>query len=394
MRVPRVAFFTDTFEQINGVALTSRQFVEFAERGQRPFLTVREGDATQIYRDGSLTHVELHRGPFSVGLDKNLRYDLLLSRHMKLVREALIDFRPDIIHAVSPGDIGTLGVRLAKELGVTLALSWHTNLHEFGARRLEKLTSWLPNSARNALTSTAEQTILDACIAFYRLGDILYAPNDELVELLRARTGKPVFLMQRGIDSDLFHPNRRNVTDGLLRIGYVGRITPEKNVRFLRDLETGLHAAGAPPFRFVVIGDGSEKDWLARNLENVELPGILRNIRLAEAYANMDVFAFPSRTDTFGNVILEAFASGTPAVVTDAGGPKFIVRDGETGFVARSGGDFIASTLRLLEDARLRAQMAKAARSHALGQSWDEIFRRVYDGYAVLNVPSHACSSI
>lgn len=391
--VPRVALFTDTFEQINGVALTSRQFVRYAERHNLPFLCVREGEATHVYRDGPITHVELRRSRLSVGLDRNLKYDLLLARHGSLVRRALDRFRPDLIHAVSPGDIGTLAVRLAKERHLPLAISWHTNIHEFGARRLDKILRFLPFATRTRVTRAAEAKILDACIAFYRLGDVLYAPNAELIQMLGERVGKPVHYMKRGIDTEMFHPARRTANDGILRLGYVGRITPEKNVRFLRDLESGLRAAGAPPFRIVLVGDGSEKDWLTANLRSAEVPGILRNGRLAEAYANMDVFVFPSRTDTFGNVVLEAFASGTPAVVTDGGGPKFIVRDGATGFVAKSPGDFIASTLRLLEDTSLRARMSLAAREYALGESWDQVFAAVYRGYEALNISSPVVSA-
>ncbi len=92
---------------------------------------------------------------------------------------------------------------------------------------------------------------MGACLAFYRLGAVLYAPNLELVAMLRESTGKPVFLMKRGIDTGLFHPARRTVDDNILRLGYVGRITPEKSVRFLKELETGLKAAGAPPFRLL-----------------------------------------------------------------------------------------------------------------------------------------------
>lgn len=161
----------------------------------------------------------------------------------------------------------------------------------------------------------------------------------------------------------------------------VGRITPEKSVRFLRDLEIGLRATGVPPFRFLIIGDGSEREWLAANLEAADVPGIQRGEELAQAYADMDVFTFPSRTDTFGNVVLEAFASGVPAVVTDAGGPKFIVREGVTGFVARDDSDFIEHTGRLLQDSSLRSEMAAAARRQACGESWDSVFETVYEGY-------------
>ncbi len=91
--------------------------------------------------------------------------------------------------------------------------------------------------------------------------------------MLRERTRKPLFLMKRGIDTELFCPARRTVNDGVLRLGYVGRITPEKNVRFLRDLEIALRAAGVPPFRFLIVGDGSERAWLEQNPEAADLPG-------------------------------------------------------------------------------------------------------------------------
>ncbi|HEX4133479.1 MAG TPA: glycosyltransferase [Bryobacteraceae bacterium] len=116
-------------------------------------------------------------------------------------------------------------------------------------------------------------------------------------------------------------------------------------------------------------------------MEAADVPGILRGEQLAEAFANMDVFTFPSRTDTFGNVVLEAFASGTPAVVTDAGGPRFIVQEAFSGFVTARDSEFIERTARLLRDSDLRARMACAARRQALGESWEVVFDKVYDGY-------------
>jgi phosphatidylinositol alpha 1,6-mannosyltransferase len=95
----------------------------------------------------------------------------------------------------------------------------------------------------------------------------------------------------------------------------------------------------------------------------------------------MDIFTFPSRTDTFGNVVLEAFASGRPAVVTGTGGPKFIVRDQGTGFVAGDDAAFIDRTAQLLNDAALRLKMGTAAREQATAESWDTVFEQVYDGY-------------
>jgi phosphatidylinositol alpha 1,6-mannosyltransferase len=375
--IPRVAFFTDTFTEINGVALTSRQLTAFAQRRGYAFLCVRGADRSRRTDEYATTHVELARGRFAFSLDKGLRHDPMLWRHQGRVAAAVREFKPDIIHVVSPGDVSEIGVYTAKQMNLPLAISWHTNLHEFGAMRLARMLRW------QGVSRLSEKWILEAVIRFYQLADVLYAPNEELVEMLERRTGKPVFLMKRGIDTELFNPSRRTVNDVVLRLGYVGRITPEKNVLFLRDLEAGLRAAGVPPFRFLIVGDGSERDWLRQNLAAADLPGILRGEQLAEAYANMDVFTFPSRTDTFGNVVLEAFASGTPAVVTDAGGPKFIVREGVSGFVARTESEFIERTARLLRSIDLRARMGEAAREQASGESWDTVFEKVYDGYGV-----------
>jgi glycosyltransferase involved in cell wall biosynthesis len=247
--------------------------------------------------------------------------------------------------------------------------------------RLARMLDWVPEKERRSIVQFSEAQILNAMLAFYRMGDVLYAPNDELVDMLREQTGKPVLLMKRGIDTELFSPERRTVSDGILRLGYVGRITPEKNVRFLQELETGLRSAGAPSFRFLIVGDGSEMEWLSQNLSVAELPGILRGQALAEAYANMDVFTFPSRTDTFGNVVLEAFASGVPAVVTNSGGPKFIVRDGISGFVGKTDAEFLDRTAQLLCNPELRSRLANGARIQALGESWDAVFETVYEGY-------------
>src|SRR5882757_6224204 len=96
----------------------------------------------------------------------------------------------------------------------------------------------------------------------------------------------------------------------------------------LREIERGLVQAGVRDFRFLVVGEGSERPWLAANVERSELPGILRGEELARAYANMDAFVFPSETDTFGNVVLEAMASGVSPIVGKGGGPKYLVQSG------------------------------------------------------------------
>src|SRR5262249_25427604 len=149
-----------------------------------------------------------------------------------------------------------------------------------------------------------------------------------------------VLPMGRGIDTRLFHPGRRERTDSDLVLGFCGRLMPEKNLRLLPSVGEELRAAGIANFRFQITGSGSERGWLERHMPNTIFTGVLTGEALARAYANMDIFLFPSRTDTFGNVVQEALASGVPAVVMNEGGPRFIVRHGVSGMVTASDDDF------------------------------------------------------
>ncbi len=378
---PRVAFLTDTYHETNGVALTSRQLQNCAQQRGYPFLCVYGGEDDRLEQSGSVTHVQLRRGPLAFHLDKGLRQDPALGRHMRELTTRIVDFGADLIHITSPGDVGKMGAAIARERKLPLVISWHTNFHEFGAQRLQRWLSWLPAGIRDPICQRTEHHILRAMIRFYKRGRVLFAPNDDLVAMLEQETGRPVFLMKRGIDAALFNPAKRTVHDGIFRLGYVGRVTPEKSVRFLADLERALNNIGLRNFRFLIVGDGSEQDWLKRNLKAADLPGVLCGNALAEAYANMDLFVFPSKTDTFGNVILEAMASGAPCVVTDRGGPKFIIREGATGFAAASDEAFIGRVAEIMTDPGLHGRMRVAARTLAVESSWDAVFDDVYAGY-------------
>jgi glycosyltransferase involved in cell wall biosynthesis len=192
---------------------------------------------------------------------------------------------------------------------------------------------------------------------------------------------RPCFLMRRGIDTALFHPERRDRQGGRFVIGYVGRITSEKGVRLMIDIERQLEARGVKDYLFRVIGHGGELDWLRANLKQAEFPGVIKGEALAREYANMDLFVFPSRTDTFGNVVLEAFASGVPALVTDACGPKFLIEEGVNGMVRGANEEFARAAADLAcERGRLDA-LRVAARQYALTQSWDSVFESVYGAY-------------
>jgi phosphatidylinositol alpha 1,6-mannosyltransferase len=377
----RVAYFPDTYEEIDGVANTSRQFEAFARKRGLPFLIVCGGLEDEICIDGSVTRITCRRSPIAFHLDKKHRFDLAFWRHYRRVAEVVKKFAPDIVHITGPSDAGQLGAFVAGRIKVPIAASWHTNLHEYAERRASTVLRALPVGLREKAGAAVRESSLAIVMWFYRFADIIFAPNPQLVKMLEKGTGKPVRPMHRGVDTQLFTPERRDRTDNDFVVGFVGRLTIEKNIRFLAELESSLRQSDVSNVRFVIVGQGAEESWLKANMRNAELPGVLRGEALARTYANMDAFVFPSRTDTFGNVVLEALASGVPAIVTDAGGPQFLVAPGETGFIARSAGEFASSVRCLIESPQKLQEMRLAARAAALEASWDKIFDGIYLDY-------------
>ena len=380
----RVALFADSFDEPNGVATLSREFVHFAGHRQLPFCCVHAGPQRRASCRGSVTTLELNRGWASFPLDKDLKCDPLLSRHRKWVIDQLKEFQPDLIHITGPGDFGTLGLWVAKSMGIPRVASWHTNLHEYASKRLQKALRFVPRGLQRRIVAAAEDLSLDAAMRFYRLAHLVLAPNQEMVDELRSRTQRPAYLMAHGVDSTRFSPAWRKRRDGLITIGYVGRLTPEKNLRWFCELERSLLAAGQRDFRLLLVGDGSEREWLKRNLQFGELPGVLRGDSLAAAFAGMDIFVFPSRTDTFGLVILEAMASGVPVVVSPETGARVQVQHGVTGFLAE---DFTEGVLQLMRSESLRQRMGAEARRFAFSRDWTSVFEDLYQTYdAALNI--------
>jgi glycosyltransferase involved in cell wall biosynthesis len=383
---PRVAYFPDTFYEINGVAHTSRHFEAFAQRRGIPFFCLhpaKRDSAIHEQHQGELTTLEIPRGSMiSFRLEKDLTFDAAFLRHKKFLEERLRAFRPDIVHITGPSEPGILGAWLAKNLKVPLVASWHTNLHEYAAQRSGWFLRMLPSSRRPGTEQKIEDATLLACARFYRLAEVLFAPNIDLCRLLEKFTGRHCALMPRGVDTISFSPKYRD-RSGIAEpfvLGFCGRLSIEKNVFLLARIRTELIERGLTNFRFLIIGHGKEEGWLRQHLPNAEFTGVLRGQDLARAYANMDLFVFPSHTDTFGNVVLEALASGVPAIVTPDGGPRYIVRDGETGFIATDDG-FSDAIAKIILDPELHARMGDAARLYAQSASWDSVFEGVYSTY-------------
>jgi phosphatidylinositol alpha 1,6-mannosyltransferase len=380
-KILRIAFFPDSYLEVNGVAMTSQRLVGYARERGYPFLCVHAGEKTEVTQDGSVTFVSLKRSPVSFTMDEGLKYDPLFQRHSRFVEKQLEKFRPDVFHITGLNDVSITGAYLAWKMKKAMVGSWHTNIHEYAAHRLQTKFGFLPEKTKINLTNFIERKILDGAKLYYKMPQILLAPNQELIEMLEKGTGRKARLMVRGVDTKMFTPEKRTGTGEKICFGFVGRLRAEKNVRLLAELEKKLLENGKNNFKFLIVGEGKERAYLEQNMRTAEFTGFLEGERLAEAYANIDVFVFPSETDAFGNVIQEANASGVPCIVTAQGGPKFIIREGENGFIARDLNDFVKISLELLDNPEKLAKMKKNSRQFAHSRSWESVFESVYSTY-------------
>lgn len=381
--VPRVAMFCDTYHEINGAANVLRRLTAYAKEKNYPFMCVRSGDETRVWQEDSLTNVEVKRGRMAMRMDADLEFDPLVWKYRRMVRKTMREFKPDVLHVTGLNDVSQIGLSFAHFTQIPAVASWHTNTHEYAARRLSRYFNWLPSNANQKLNYVVERIAWRGLMILNFMAQIQLAPNEELVADIQKATRRPSYLMSRGVDTEFLNPNKRTRTDDVFTLGFVGRLRPEKNVRFFADLDAAMQQAGIENYKFSIVGEGSDEEWIKQNVPRAELVGFLRGEELARAYANFDLFVFPSKTDAFGNVVLEAMAAGVPGVVMEEGGPKFLIKDKINGFVVKSETAFIKTVIELAQNRERVAAMKQAARAAACEKSWDKVFERVYEIYAI-----------
>jgi glycosyltransferase involved in cell wall biosynthesis len=275
----------------------------------------------------------------------------------------------------TPGPVGLTALLAAKTLGLRAAGIYHTDFPQYV--RILTDDSFLETLTWNFMHW------------FYSQLDLIYVNSGHYRQCWIDRGIDPgkIRILPRGLDTALYHPSRRDpewrhrfgARDGEAVLLYVGRISKEKNLDVLAAAHRKLRSLNAST-RLVLVGDGPYLKTLKKALPDAHFTGYLSGLDLAKAFASADIFAFPSTTDTFGNVVLEAMASGLPCVVSDTGGPRELVREGETGFVTRSlqVESFTAAIQRLAGDAELRSAMSRNAREAVAGRDWNAAFRKFW----------------
>lgn len=395
--MPKVVLFASSFEPPSishcppdGAAMTLGQIVNQAHNYDLDLLVIygHNGPKKVVTLMGRVTMYGLPRSKFGFKLDHSLRCDVLMGRYWCLVKKMTKEFGAQVIHTTDCNDLAIMGSILARDLNLPLVAGWHTNEHEYAAHRLRPLLHWLPKKARDQALDLVQKAALWAIIYFvFRYANAILAPNKKLVCMLAEMTGKSSQLMSRGINQELFNPSRRTRTsisnNEPLRIGFVGRLATEKGLGLMLVLADAAKARGIPVV-FQFVGEGPMKSKLEEEIPGSTL-GKKIGTELAETYANMDLFVFPSTTDTFGNVVLEAVASGVPAlVIAGSGGPESIITHGVNGWVARSEREFLCLWLKILSRLIDLPQMRNNAHLSSQRYTWERVAKSVFELYSSL----------
>lgn len=376
----RVALFTGAYNHIaDGVSLTLNRLVDYLERnGVEVCVFAPTVSSPPIRHAGRLVPVP------SIALPGRNDYRLAFGLTRR-ARKELDALRPTIVHIATPDFLGRAALRYAKRHGIDAVSSYHTHFSSYlKYYRMEFLDRRLWRYLKN----------------FYDDCRHVYVPSPSMADVLRTHgITEGLLYWPRGVDTDRFHNRHRSmewrrahgITDDEVVITFVSRLVSEKGLDVLADVASRL-ARHTPGHRFLVVGEGPAREDLEHEMPDAIFTGYLDGADLATAYASSDVFFFPSETETFGNVTLEAMASGVPAVCADATGSNALVDHGKTGFLAppTDSAAFEKHVRDLILDADLRRRLSLASRQRAKEYAWDAVLERMLNYYLTLSSPTGA----
>jgi len=359
----RIAIFTDTFlPQVNGVTNTLGRMGEYLESKGIAYIFITPDQK----KEGTLPYNMEAFFSYPLFIYPECRFAL---PNMLRLTKRLDAFQPDVILTMTEFNMGLAGLNYGKKRKIPVVTNYSTNfgtilnsykLHVLG-NALEKYLAWFHNEA-----------------------DLTLTPSVESQEKLEKMGVIHTALFERGIDFERFDPKHRNSQyrqeagiDDKLVLLYVGRLSPEKDLDILRDAMDRLNTEYRDQIALVMTGDGPMCAELKKSMpSNVLFTGYKKGRELAEIYASCDVFAFPSSFETFGNVVLEAFASGLPVVGVAEGGVKGLIRHGENGYLAnpRDVDSFSACIEKIITNEFLRKRFGINGRAYAQTKSWQAVF--------------------
>ncbi len=364
----RIALFTETFlPKVDGIVTRlCHTLRHLSSREQNSVLLVAPKGAPRRFARARVYGIP--------GMPLPLYPELTMAAPGPAIGKLLRRFQPDLIHVVNPAVLGLGGLYYSQTMGIPLVASYHTHLPKY----LQHYgLGFLEGALWNLLKTGHNLARLNLCT------------STAMVQELEEHGIERVRLWQRGVDTDLFHPNlssadmRARLSAGQPQrplLLYVGRLSPEKEIGRIRVLLERI-----PSAQLAIVGDGPARSELEAHFaeHDVVFTGYLQGQSLAAAFASADLFVFPSRTETLGLVLLEAMAAGCPVVAPASGGITDLVDSGRNGFLfePNSDEDFVRAAQQLLVSGSERETFRHNARQEAERWGWAAATQQLEDYY-------------
>jgi len=374
----RIAVFTDTYDEINGVAMVYRKLVDYCVGNNIQLELFALSNVTSVEEKNN---VKIHRIKtlLPMEIQPDLSFDLVWLNPKLVTYFRRNKF--DLIHVATPGTMGLNALLLSKIYKIPIIATYHTHIPEYVKERVIKLIK-KTNLKIDRIAQGSENLTWEFMKIYYNRFKLVLAPSDYTKKDLENKLNVKIGIFSHGVDINLFHPNKNNkdfkeqYNLGLSAL-YVGRIAVEKNLDFLVEVFKEVNRVN-----LVFVGDGPHRKDLEKK-GNALFLGFKEGEELAQIYSSCDFFVFPSTTDSFGMVVLEAMASGLPILVSDKGGPKEVILDNMNGFVIKSNDkkEWKEKIISLARDAKLRKKMGAMSRDLAVRRSWEKIFNDLYKTY-------------
>lgn len=385
---PRVAHFTDTLHEVNGVARTLHRQLASAQALGKDYTVVTVSPERQAFQRG----IHYFHAVGSYDLPEYPEIKLLYPPFLQMLDHCYKEGFTHL-HASTPGLVGLSALAIARILKLPISGTYHTAIPQY-AKALTEDTQ-------------IEDMMWKYMVWFYDQMDYIYAPSHATAEELTARGINPdkVRVYPRGVDTERFQPAKRDngirdrfgIPQDRIIMLYVGRVSKEKGLSTLSQAFRSL-ASTQPNACLVIVGDGPYRQELEAELTGVPVvfTGYVEGDELPKLYASSDFLVFPSATDTFGNVVLEAHASGIPVIVTDKGGPRENTTHGETGLIveAANAAELSKAIILLSEDEALRKRMGEAGRRSVEERGFQRQFEKLWDMYVRDDTPRNEKASV
>lgn len=367
----RVAIFTGNYNHIrDGVSLTLNRLVKYLEdKGVSVIIFGPTVDEPALDHEGEFVPVP------SVAMPGRSEYRITVG-FPESAQNRLREFQPTLIHLATPDVLGFRAMRWGQANNIQIVASYHTHF-----------TSYLKYYKLDMLKLLGWKYLA----WFYSQCKHIYVPSPSMaLELNNEGIDEGIRIWARGVNTEQFNPDFRDLEwrrsigfkDSEKVVTFVSRLVWEKNLQTFVDTVKRLRQTNTN-IRAMIVGDGPAKKELEHMLPEAYFTGFITGDELSRAYSSSDIFLFPSETETFGNVTLEAMSSGLPCIVADATGSRSLVESGVNGFLAapRDTKAFANCVIKVVEDKDLLSEMSKAARQKALVYSWENVNNKLLENY-------------